>query len=392
MAHVVRFAIEGLAGSKGIVSCKMNRHLNVFFGLNGSGKTSLLRILHSALETDASELQSIQFRSAEVVIHSEQYNSDFRYTFSKVKRQQPELFVDTPPEAHKFRERLEHGLVTWVSGGPKWTIDPALPENGPTGWRHKFLPTTRLVFGTDEDFARIRRMGRDDTSMIEALDQQYGRVLEREWLRYSSSLQARIRSIQQTGLADIIIQLIYPSVSDDRRRSYEVDPATAFPRVLAFLSRQGVHVAKSSLEALGERVAMEPILRNVLARIDQLESDIESASSASSQLQVLLDKLFTRKRIKLEPAALTVESEGKESIPLQGLSSGEKQLLRLLIQTLDAEESTMLIDEPELSMHIDWQRELVAAMTKLNPKMQLIVATHSPEVMADVDDKYITEL
>jgi predicted ATPase len=106
----------------------------------------------------------------------------------------------------------------------------------------------------------------------------------------------------------------------------------------------------------------------------------------------LLDKLFTRKRIRLDPSALVVESESKDQIPLQGLSSGEKQLLRLLIQTLDTEECSLLIDEPELSMHIDWQRELVAAMHSLNPRMQLIVATHSPEIMADVEDQFISEL
>jgi predicted ATP-dependent endonuclease of OLD family len=52
----------------------------------------------------------------------------------------------------------------------------------------------------------------------------------------------------------------------------------------------------------------------------------------------------------------------------------------------------IIIDEPELSMHIDWQHDLLAALRVLNPQCQIIVATHSPEVMADVPDDKIFRL
>jgi len=51
-----------------------------------------------------------------------------------------------------------------------------------------------------------------------------------------------------------------------------------------------------------------------------------------------------------------------------------------------------MIDEPELSLHVDWQRRLVENMTLLNPSAQYIFATHSPEIMADVDDSKIFRL
>ncbi len=43
-------------------------------------------------------------------------------------------------------------------------------------------------------------------------------------------------------------------------------------------------------------------------------------------------------------------------------------------------------------MHVDWQRSLINAMRELNPEMQIIAATHSPEVMAEVSDKNIYRL
>ena len=40
-------------------------------------------------------------------------------------------------------------------------------------------------------------------------------------------------------------------------------------------------------------------------------------------------------------------------------------------------------------MHIDWQHKLLSSLQQLNPSMQLIAATHSPEIMADLPDDKI---
>ena len=54
--------------------------------------------------------------------------------------------------------------------------------------------------------------------------------------------------------------------------------------------------------------------------------------------------------------------------------------------------STILIDEPELSMHIDWQHDLIESLSRLNGQAQFILATHSPEIMAELDDSKIFRL
>jgi predicted ATP-dependent endonuclease of OLD family len=42
-----------------------------------------------------------------------------------------------------------------------------------------------------------------------------------------------------------------------------------------------------------------------------------------------------------------------------------------------------------MSLHIDWQRGLIRAIQELTTTPQLIFATHSPEIMADIDDSKI---
>jgi predicted ATPase len=64
------------------------------------------------------------------------------------------------------------------------------------------------------------------------------------------------------------------------------------------------------------------------------------------------------------------------------LSSGEKQLLIILLTVLCQYEkpSVLLMDEPEISLHLRWQYELITIIKTLNPNCQIIIATHSPSI------------
>ena len=70
---------------------------------------------------------------------------------------------------------------------------------------------------------------------------------------------------------------------------------------------------------------------------------------------------------------------------LDKLSSGEKQLLIILLTVLleDGQEYIMMMDEPEISLHISWQYELLNWILELNPNVQLVLTTHSPSIFSD---------
>jgi predicted ATPase len=71
------------------------------------------------------------------------------------------------------------------------------------------------------------------------------------------------------------------------------------------------------------------------------------------------------------------------------LSSGEKQMLSLLSYCIFYENAIIFIDEPELSLHVDWQRLFVPTLLKLNTSNQYFMATHSPFIYSRYPDKEI---
>ncbi len=81
---------------------------------------------------------------------------------------------------------------------------------------------------------------------------------------------------------------------------------------------------------------------------------------------------------------------------LSALASGERQLLNMighLILNPDLRQSgVFMIDEPELSLHIAWQERFVDAITAANPNIQFIMATHSPAIVLDRDEKCVESL
>ena len=77
---------------------------------------------------------------------------------------------------------------------------------------------------------------------------------------------------------------------------------------------------------------------------------------------------------------------------LDTLSSGERQIAGLIYSASHiAKGNIILVDEPELSLHIDWQRTIIGAMVQQLPSKQLIVCTHSPVIGSQYGDQ-MTEL
>ena len=76
------------------------------------------------------------------------------------------------------------------------------------------------------------------------------------------------------------------------------------------------------------------------------------------------------------------------------LSSGEKQMLAILLTVLveDNQNYVFFMDEPEVSLHVEWQKQLIDLIIGLNPNVQIILTTHSPAVIMNGWMDKVTEV
>ena len=102
------------------------------------------------------------------------------------------------------------------------------------------------------------------------------------------------------------------------------------------------------------------------------------------RFQDLADELFaeTGKKIIRGKNEIVFEQDGVELLPYR-LSSGEKQMLVILLTVLvqDKCPCVLLMDEPEISLHIEWQQRIISIIREMNPYAQIILTTHSPAMI-----------
>ena len=107
-------------------------------------------------------------------------------------------------------------------------------------------------------------------------------------------------------------------------------------------------------------------------------------SYPKKKFQDLMDDLFgeTGKKIIRQSNEILFEQDGDTLYPYQ-LSSGEKQILVILLTVLVEDKCpyVLFMDEPEVSLHVEWQQKLITTIRQINPNVQIILTTHSPAVI-----------
>ena len=123
----------------------------------------------------------------------------------------------------------------------------------------------------------------------------------------------------------------------------------------------------------------------IIAALQEGHADAaQQLSQAKTRFQDIVDELFaeTGKKLVRTENELRFSQIGESLVPYQ-LSSGEKQMLVILLTVLveDLQPTVLFMDEPEVSLHIEWQKRLIDLIVELNPNVQVILTTHSPAVI-----------
>ncbi len=129
--------------------------------------------------------------------------------------------------------------------------------------------------------------------------------------------------------------------------------------------------------------------KNVLQEIEDLVKETDNQKDTLLKpfkvLSNLIREIFTDKSISIN-RVLTL-GEAQNAISSDKLSAGEKQMLSFLCYNYFSEKTSIFIDEPELSLHTDWQRILFPTLLEQGSDNQFFVATHSPFIYTKYPDK-----
>ena len=161
-------------------------------------------------------------------------------------------------------------------------------------------------------------------------------------------------------------------------------------RISSALDFQLYHLQRKYLDYqvnIGNRIIAELQAGNAEAA--------QQLSLKKKRFQDIVDELFTDtgKKIVRTENEIRFSQIGEVLVPYQ-LSSGEKQMLAILLTVLveDDQHYVLFMDEPEVSLHIEWQKRLIDLCLELNPHVQIILTTHSPAVVMNGWVDSVTEV
>jgi predicted ATP-binding protein involved in virulence len=250
-----------------------------------------------------------------------------------------------------------------------------------------FIETQRLLFT-----ARPREGESGQPETTEEILRQarhLANLLQTTYSNYASTSQALDRTFPNR----LIARAAKPGPRDASGLRTELDAIESRRRAL---TEAGILV-ETAEPLIPPR---DELLPNVT---DALEIYVEDSRKKLSTFDEIYPKVSIFRDLlskKLHPKELTINRDsgaqirlGSKTLSLDGLSSGEKHefimLFKLIFET--AANALVLIDEPEISLHVLWQLEFIADLQSIQRvnRFQSIIATHSPQIFQGMEDRVV---
>ena len=359
---------------------EFNEDLNIITGANGSGKTTILKLLWYLISGHLEQiLAEIPFHSIVIqtdlfVLSMERVRSDqviFDYRFGEEEDICEPTAVDT-----------ETGKINRNDVDKVNSLEKRIAR---TTKRSLFFPTFRRIEG---GFSRTPDADDSDVRIFSVPE-----MLQVSMSRFSSEVSVNehkfITSISTEDLSELLTQKhadIYEKINN--RQS----------QVLEDISRE---MQNNPNKDKTSKIPQDASA--VLGAIQKVNEERERLSKPFSVLSELSRRILQYNAIRVTGRIVPGETtdgitlgegrdgitvaEAKEAISSDKLSSGEKQMLSFLCYNAFSQDTAIFIDEPELSLHVDWQGILLPTLFEQATTNQFFVATHSPFIYTMYPDK-----
>lgn len=158
--------------------------------------------------------------------------------------------------------------------------------------------------------------------------------------------------------------------------------------------------SKEFLELIGQWFINSPQLQridNIISLYEVAQNEMIGEYNSFNKFEFLANKYFNESGKKLsikKNGLIDIELPNKKDSNIYRLSSGEKQIIVMLSQLVfGTKRKVFIIDEPELSLHLGWQEIFVQTIMDASPETQFILATHSPTIVGRIEnEKYCVDL
>lgn len=420
------FSVSNLWGGKNY-PLTFHDDVNVIIGPNASGKTTLINILFDSLSGNFPRLCRTDF--SEVVIKLRAFEGKGKETLRLV-RSEKELSIHIGNEKHSVpmepfiefgnefdfsnmrSEFLHRKRLTRLHA---FDIQQRLGQLVPAVW----LPVSRRLPIAEEEALEQVRHNRKPLESVDECLAGLTASLQQYRLGLNAELSELRRDFQRHALENILYdkqhdkslfnpKSIVPQSKDDKKALLKafndvgLDDTTMEARIDEHFTAANEASIKLKNFDKQRGIDIETLLiiplmnrtRTIVGYAQKLEDQREKLFSALHLFESTVNSFLNEKSIEVsDRGELKILPQGKNAYPIEWrhLSSGEKQILILLTQALLSEKSpaVYVADEPELSLHVDWQEKLLKALTQLAGRCQFIVATHSPDIASGFGNKVI---
>ncbi len=385
--------------------------VSIIFGKNGIGKTAIFKIVNALFNQQLTQLVDIVFSEVKITFDDDDFISAQKNTTSLLsvsyleKGRAPLITEITAAEIKKSLEWLE--TRAQIRGYTMIEIDGSFfkDKDGKILTKEELfdiephLKNYELLPNTFSTFLLKSRLQQVKVSFltIDRLQIKTAPIKNKD-ISYKETATEHSKFIQKM-IQTAKVQYANVSQKIAARPTKERIPDRAITADELRTQTIKLIAIEQKLHSLG---ILDEVADRNLAEIDELNENERSFEFAtiSDKLEILevyadiekkgslflqiLNNSFDFKTVKISDKGFVIKNNlGVDILPSE-LSSGEKHLLVLFFQLIfkTPENSLVLIDEPELSLHVDWQDKFVENLQNIAQlqNIDFIIATHSPDI------------
>ena len=376
--RIRQIRIEGLFGLYNhCINLNLKERVTILHGPNGVGKTITLRMVEALLKGD--------------------YDVFFNYPFDKFialfdNVTELSLSIHNPKESPKklpitlFSTENpninQSGLVSiTVSRKTKYIVEPSWLkkfrlESGFSKASAHLISTQRLTGSKSSFISTIKDYSSNLKSSIEKTLAQYSQHAQ----TLDQSFPLRLLSIPDTLSDNSELKERMVKLETLRQELQEIGLLDESPSLMFDTKKLDVLIAQ-------EEKVMTLYVQDTEQKLGQLED-------LARRCKLLLDNInskFKNKQLHIDRQnGFIVTNDTGQILDLDSLSSGEQHEIVLLYDLLFRikPNTLVLIDEPELSLHVVWQKRFLPDLLKIAEVAQIdvLIATHSPYIVGDYTD------